>query len=170
MHCWKSCETLAIVNSERSRVLYTKQEGEMYLHWKAKKYSFQAVIFSAGPQRSSLVQDDHLASRAIFVRWPVMCNAKDPAAKRSVLLLCRETRQPVHRTCRECELVIVGVRLLRVLWHAGMRSLLLYSLYHNAFYVCCGRDDQGALPRMIGSDRSCACGRSAASRGNGRRL
>lgn len=58
----------------------------------------------------------------------------------------------------------MGVRLLRV-WHAGMHSLLLYSLYHNTFYVRCGRDDQGALPRMIGSDRSCACGRSAASRG-----
>lgn len=26
-------------------------------------------------------------------------------------------------------------------------------------HVCCGRVDQGALPRMIGSDRSCACGR-----------
>jgi hypothetical protein len=111
MHCWKSCETLAIVSSERSSVLYTKQEGEMYLHWKAKKYDFQAAIFSAGPQRLSLVQDDHLASRAIFARWPVMCNAKDAAAKRSVLLLCRETRQAVHRTCRECESVVVGVCL-----------------------------------------------------------
>ena len=38
-----------------------------------------------------------------------MGNAKDSPAKRSVLLLCRETRQPVHRTCREY--AIVGATL-----------------------------------------------------------